>query len=169
MLGDRGVISRFGIDFVTWREAGGGWRASAIEINLRMGGTTTPFLALELLTGGRLDRDSGQFLTPRGRPKHYYATDRLGSPAYRGLLPEDFFDLLATHGLGWTETSKTGVLFHMIGALSEFGKVGVTCIGDSPEEADEFFRRTREILDHETGTPAAEGHAWVGDEVIGME
>lgn len=149
VLASRGVISRFAIDFVTWR-AGGEWRRAAIEINLRMGGTTPPFLALEFLTGGELDAESGRFLTPRGRPKYYYATDSLHSPAYRGLLPEDFLDILNCHHLGFEPSTETGVLFHMIGALSEFGKVGVTCIGDSREEADDLFRRTAEMLDRET-------------------
>jgi len=150
VLRQRSVVGRFGIDFVTWNDPEAGLRTAAIEINLRMGGTTPPFLALEFLTGGRLDEASGQFQTPEGRTKFYYATDRLESPAYRGLLPEDFLDILTSHGLGFKPSTETGVLFHMIGALSEFGKVGVTCIGDSQEEADELYRSTAEILDRET-------------------
>ncbi|MGA2289814.1 peptide ligase PGM1-related protein [Bradyrhizobium sp.] len=37
----------------------------------------------------------------------------------------------------------------MIGALSEFGKLGVVCIGATPERADSFYRRTIEVLDRE--------------------
>lgn len=152
VLRDRGVISRFGVDFVTYRDTDGNWRAAAIEINLRMGGTTPPFLALQFLTGGEIEPASGRFFTPQGVEKFYYATDRLESPEYRGLLPEDFLDVLNLHGLGFMPATETGVLFHMIGALSEFGKVGVTCIGNSREEADELYRSTVEILDHETAS-----------------
>ena len=51
-----------------------------------MGGTTHPFLALQFLTGGRLDPGTGMFLSPRGLPKYYRNTDNLRSTAYRGLI-----------------------------------------------------------------------------------
>lgn len=148
-LREHGVISRFAVDFVTARDSEGPWRAYAIEINLRMGGTTIPFQALQFLTGGQLDAGSGEFIAPSGKRKYYRATDSLMSPAYCGLLPEDLMDILDTHGLGFSSDSKTGVLFHMMGALSEHGKVGVTTIGDSAEEAEDFFQRTVEVLDLE--------------------
>ncbi len=154
-LAARGVISRFAIDFMLLRDsASEPWRPAAIEINLRMGGTTPPFLGLQFLTGGRLEPQSGLFLS-RGKAKYYYATDVLKSDAYRGLLPEDFIDILTLNGLRFEPATETGVLFHMIGALSEFGKVGVTCIGDSRDQADELFRRTAEILDRETAAAGA--------------
>ena len=57
----QGVVSRFGVDFLAWRrEPAAEWNLAALEINLRMGGTTHPFLALQFLTGGQLD--------PRDRP-----------------------------------------------------------------------------------------------------
>lgn len=160
VLRQRGVISRFAIDFLVTRDAAGApWRSSAIEINLRMGGTTPPFMGLQFLTGGRLEPESGRFLS-RGTAKYYYATDYLQSPAYRGLLPEDFVDVLTLNGLHFQPATETGVLFHMIGALSELGKVGVTCIGDSREQADELFRGTVKILDRETGAAATPGDSW---------
>lgn len=149
-LGERGVISRFAVDFVVTREGENRWRAWAIEINLRMGGTTVPFLALQFLTGGHLDQKSGEFISPDGRRKYYRATDSLISPAYRGLLPEDLMDILDTHGFGFSADRQTGVLFHMMGALSEHGKVGVTTIGDSAEQAEALFSRTVAVLDLET-------------------
>ncbi|MEO1083804.1 MAG: peptide ligase PGM1-related protein, partial [Acidobacteriota bacterium] len=157
-LREHGVVSRFAVDFVTARNPDGvdtedgrsTWRAYAIEINLRMGGTTVPFQALQFLTGGHLEAESGEFMAPSGQSKHYRATDSLTSPAYCGLLPEDLMDILDGHGLGFSSDSKTGVLFHMMGALSEHGKVGVTAIGNTAEEAESFFRRTVEVLDLES-------------------
>ena len=55
------------------------WKVFALEINLRMGGTTHPYLALQFLTGGQLDAETGLFLSPRGMPKYYHATDNLNS------------------------------------------------------------------------------------------
>ncbi len=149
-LSAKGVIGRFGVDFLASRKNGDGWTTDAIEINLRMGGTTPPFHALEFLTGGRLDNASGLFLSPAGQPKYYCATDNLKSPAYRGLLPDDLFDIMTHHGLGFRHTSDTGVLFYMIGALSQYGKLGVTSIGNSEEEARELFDRTATLLDSTT-------------------
>lgn len=153
VLAEEGVVSRFGVDFLVTRDGPDDpWRSSAIEINLRMGGTTPPFLALQFLTGGELDPESGRFISQSGEPKYYRATDNLHSPAYRGLLPEDLIDILTLHRLHFKPSTEDGVLFHMIGALSQFGKVGVTCIGSSPEEADQLYDRTVEILDLETAS-----------------
>ena len=33
------------------------------------------------------------------------------------------------------------MLFHLIGALSEFGKLGLTVIANSPEEVDDLYSR----------------------------
>ena len=151
VLAAKGVIGRFAIDFLVTREPGGDWRAHAIEINLRMGGTTPPFHALEFLTGGRLDNDTGLFQCPDGRTKYYAATDNLKSPDYRGLLPEDLFEIIARRGLGFSHATDTGCLFHMIGALSQYGKVGMVCIADNPADARALFDRVTDVLDEETG------------------
>ena len=65
-LAREGVIGRFAIDFVSVRDAAGEWSSYAIELNLRKGGTTHPFLTLQFLTDGRYDAPSGLFLTARG-------------------------------------------------------------------------------------------------------
>jgi hypothetical protein len=154
VLSRKGVIGRFGIDFLLTRSRGQPWQAHALEINLRMGGTTPPFHALEFLTSGELNAESGIFRAPTGQEKFYSATDNLKSPAYRGLLPEDLFDIIIRNKIHYQPDSGTGVLFYMIGALSQYGKLGMTCIGNSPEEADELFSRTVALLDRETDTGA---------------
>jgi hypothetical protein len=150
VLSNKGVIGRFGIDFLLTRQDGGKWQSHALEINLRMGGTTPPYHALEFLTSGELNPDTGIFYAPTGQEKFYSATDNLKSPAYRGLLPEDLFDISIRHKIHYQPDSGTGVLFYMIGALSQYGKIGMTCIGNTPEQANELFRRTVAILDRET-------------------
>jgi hypothetical protein len=156
VLGRRGVVSRFGIDFLVRRSARGeSWDLSALEINLRMGGTTHPYLALQFLTGGNLDRETGLFFSPSGAAKYYRASDNLKSEGYKGLLPEDLIDILTTNRLHYNHSKETGVLFHMVGALSEFGKMGLTAIGNSPEEVEEIYTRTIGVLDRETAVPVA--------------
>jgi hypothetical protein len=151
VLATHGVVSRFGIDFLLWRDGPAAeWDMAALEINLRMGGTTHPFLALQFLTGGRLDRGSGLFYSPTGLAKFYRATDNLRSDSYRGLLPEDVIDILTENHLHYSHATDSGVLFHLIGAVSEFGKLGLTAIGNSREEADALYYKTLEVLDRET-------------------
>jgi hypothetical protein len=67
------------------------------------------------------------------------------------LLPEDLFEIIARHNLNFRHSTGTGALFYMIGALSQYGKVGMTCIGNSPAEAQALFERTTAVLDRETG------------------
>jgi len=160
-LAERGLTGRLSIDFLARPRREGGFTLSALEINLRMGGTTHPMLALRFLTGGSLDVESGSFRDPGGAEKCYRATDCLVSPRYVGLLPEDLVDILTVNHLEYSWRTSTGVLFHMIGAVSEHGKVGLVAIGNTPGEADEIFERTRRVLDHETryGAPEAEKKA----------
>lgn len=147
VLAEAGVVGRFGIDFLAGKSQDGTDRACAIEINLRMGGTTPPFMALEFLTGGRIDQETGVFRAPDGTVKHYAATDNLKSPHYRGLMPEDLMEIIARHGLGYRHSTGTGALFHMIGALSQYGKVGVTCIANDRAEARAIFEQVTAVLD----------------------
>jgi hypothetical protein len=151
VLASYGVVSRFGVDFLVWRNRPDeSWRVTALEINLRMGGTTHPYLALQFLTGGKLDPATGLFLSTTGHAKYYRATDNLKSDTYRGLLPEDLIEILTFNKLHYSHGSESGVLFHLIGALSEFGKLGLTAIGNSREEVNELYVRTLTVLDNET-------------------
>jgi hypothetical protein len=149
-LARRGVLGRFGIDFVSVRR-GGEWLNYAIEINLRKGGTTHPFMMLQFLTGGAYDPSTGLFRTPAGQPRYYYASDNLEAERYRGLTPTDLVDVSVLNGLHYDGAIHEGVVFHLIGALSEFGKLGVVCVGATPERADDLYRRAVEILDREQG------------------
>jgi hypothetical protein len=151
VLARRGVVSRLGVDFFVGRASEASeWERYALEINLRIGGTTHPFLALQFLTGGRLDPESGHFLAPSGQPKFYRSTDNLRSESYRGLSPEDLIDIMTINRLHYSHGTETGALFHMIGALSQFGKVGLTAIGGSLEEAESIYAGAIAVLDRES-------------------
>ena len=145
----QGVIGRFAVDFVSVRE-GDSWRHYGVEINLRKGGTTHPMMVLHFLTDGRYDEQSGLFVTPAGQPRYYFASDNVKADRYKGLLPEDLIDIAVCHDLHFHGATQQGVAFHLIGALSEFGKLGMVCIGDSPEAASRLYDRTVEVLDGQT-------------------
>ena len=150
-LSRQGVLGRFAVDFISVRE-GDGWKHYAIEINLRKGGTTHPFIMLQYLTDGAYDSATGLFNTPQGEPRYYYATDNLESDCYRGLLPEDLIDIAVRNGIHFHGATQTGVVFHLIGALSQFGKLGAVCVGRSRKDAEELYQAMVAILDRECGT-----------------
>jgi hypothetical protein len=157
-LAEKGAIERFGVDFVAVHhpDSQPEWDIQAIEINLRKGGTTHPFMTLKFLTNGRYDPASGLFYSQQGRAKYYIATDNLQKEQYRGLLPNDLMDIIALHQLHFDTSTETGMVFHLMGCLSEFGKLGLTSIGNSQQQAEEIYHRLTQALDEET-TPVAAG------------
>ncbi|HTL88202.1 MAG TPA: peptide ligase PGM1-related protein, partial [Leptolyngbya sp.] len=153
-LAAKGALERFGVDFVAVCR-NDTWDFHAIEINLRKGGTTHPFMTLKFLTNGRYDLSSGLFYSQQGRAKYYMATDNLQKPQYCGLLPNDLMDIIAQHELHFDTSTETGTVFHLMGCLSEFGKLGLTSIGNSPQQAEDLHRRVVKAIDDET-KPAIE-------------
>ena len=144
-----GVIGSFGIDFVGLPEADG-YALHLGEINLRMGGTTHPFLMARMVTGGRLDEDTGELMVD-GRPKYYVASDNLKSESYRSLTPERAIKVLERTGLAFNRTRGTGATFHLLGALRPFGKLGAVCIANSPAQAALIYDEVSATLDEESG------------------
>jgi len=142
----KGVLGRFGVDFVCVRESSG-WHHYAIEINLRKGGTTHTFQTLQYLTDGRYDVDSGLLFTPQGEARYYYATDNLVKARYRRLTPPDLIDVAIEQNLHFDRTTQQGVTFNLIGAVAEFGKLGIVSIADSPAKAMALYHRTVRALD----------------------
>jgi hypothetical protein len=149
-LRDQGVLGRFGVDFLSVLEPGG-WRHYGIEINLRKGGTTHPFQMLQFLTDGRYDPETGEFLSRDGRPCCYEATDNLEAPALRGLTPDDLIDIAVVHGLHFHGATQEGVAFHLLGPLSEFGKLGMMAVAGSPARASELFEEASAVLTRACG------------------
>jgi hypothetical protein len=144
-----GVLGRFALDFVAVLNDRDQWEVYAIEINLRKGGTTHPFLTLQFLTNGRYDADAGVFLTPRGEPKSFVASDHVHSPSYRAFTHADLFDIVARHGLHFDQSNQRGVVFHMINGIGEQGALGLTAVGNTREEAEALYQQTIAVLDAE--------------------
>jgi PGM1 C-terminal domain len=99
-------------------------------------------------TGQRyLDADSGLFFTAQGEARYYYATDNLVKTSYRRLTPPDLIDVAIEHNLHFDRATQQGVTFNLIGAVSEFGKLGIVSIARSPAEAELLYHRTVRALD----------------------
>ncbi len=151
-LAKEGVLGRFALDFVVVR-SNGKWEPYAIEINLRKGGTTHPFLTLQFLTDGTYNPETGIFTAPNGQQKFFVASDHVESPSYRTLTPDDLFDIVVRHDLHFDQTRQTGVVFHMMSALGELGRTGLTAVGNSHEDAKAMYERAVTVLNRETGKP----------------
>ncbi|HEY9853383.1 MAG TPA: peptide ligase PGM1-related protein [Leptolyngbyaceae cyanobacterium] len=153
-LAKKGALERFGVDFIAVRQPDElgqkKWDIQAIEINLRKGGTTHPFMTLKFLTNGRYDMSTGLFYSQQGCPKYYIATDNLQKERYRGLLPNDLMDIITWHRLHFDTSTETGTVFHLMGCLSEFGKLGLTSIGNSLQQAQDSYNKVIKVLDEET-------------------
>jgi hypothetical protein len=152
-LARAGVLGRFAVDFVVVRDAGGSWIPYAIELNLRKGGTTHPFLTLQFLTDGAYDPDTAIFTAPSGREKHLVATDHLESELLRGLSIDDLFDVAVRHRLHFDPARQVGVVFHMMSTLTELGRTGMTAVGDTPEQADAAYHRAERVLVEDAELP----------------
>lgn len=143
-----GVLGRFGVDFVSVKQPTG-WKHYAIEINLRKVGTTHPFIMLNFLTGGEFNWQNGVYVLPNGQTRCYYASDNVVSERYKGLTPHDLIDIAMCDHILYDISKQTGVMFHMIGALSQYGKLGLVCIGRTVKEAHDFYFKTIQVLDRE--------------------
>jgi hypothetical protein len=156
-LAGLGVLGRFAVDFVVVQDEDGTWTPYAIELNLRKGGTTHPFLTLQFLTNGRYDGETGTYLTAGGVPKYLVATDHLEDERLKALSVADLFDLVATRGLHFDQSHERGIVFHMISCLTECGRVGMTAVGDSAEDTWALYQRAQVLLMEEAERAAADG------------
>ncbi|MDQ6903343.1 MAG: carboxylate-amine ligase [Bacteroidota bacterium] len=143
-----GVLGRYSIDFISVKE-NNEWKHYAIEINLRKGGTTHPYLMLQYLTDGEYDAATGTYLTATGQPRYYFFSDNLKSDDYKGLTPHDLIEIAMANEILYNGSTQQGVMFHMIGALSQYGKLGILCIGSDQAKTIELYNRTIEVLNRE--------------------
>jgi hypothetical protein len=148
-LKDKGVMGRFAIDFISVKNKKR-WIHYPIEINLRKGGTTHPYIMLQFLTDGDYDAPKGIYQTANGQSRYYFCSDNLRSEQFRGITPPDLIDIAMLHDLHFDGTLQEGIMFHLISALSQHGKLGVVCIGSSPERARHFYKKVVDILKLET-------------------
>jgi len=146
---DLGVLGRFAIDFISVPSPEG-WKHYAIEINLRKGGTTHPYLMLQLLTNGAYNYKTGNYEMPNGQTRFYLATDNLVSEKLKSLTPTDLIDIAICHNLHFDGSTQEGVMFHLIGAISQHGKLGVLCVGGTSARALALYEKTVELLELET-------------------
>jgi hypothetical protein len=145
-LSNMGVIGRLAIDFLVTRGNDDRWQPRALEVNLRMGGTTHPYQTLARLTGGRYDPQRASFTTRLGDTRHYVATDHL--EIQQSQVP-DQAALLARatrEDLRFDHRHGRGVVFHMLSSIEPLATVGMMAIADNPQRADDLYDHAHKVL-----------------------
>jgi hypothetical protein len=144
-LADRGVIGAFGIDFIVVPRDGA-HDVFLSEINLRLGGTTHPFMMARLATGAIYEQETGE-LVADGKHVAYLATDNLKSQSYVGLDPARVVEAVTSSGLAYDPLVGVGATLHLLGALERYGKLGTVCIAHGAEAAEDLYAGVVEALD----------------------
>ena len=145
-LADMGVIGRLAIDFLVTRGHNDRWRPLALEVNLRMGGTTHPYQTLARLIGGRYDAQTASFATRLGQPRHYVATDHLEIQKSQALDQAGLLARATREGLRFDHNGGRGVVFHMLSSVEPLATAGVMAIADDPQRADDLYDRVHKVL-----------------------
>ena len=65
------------------------------------------------------------------------------------LTLDAIFDLVSRQRLHFDHTNQTGVVMHMLSAVSDLGRLGVTAIAETPTAADALYQRFVAVLDEE--------------------
>jgi hypothetical protein len=143
-LAAKSVVGLLSIDFLSARTTTG-WRHYGLEINLRMGGGIAPYFLLHGLVEGELDTQSGEYLGPDGVPRCFFATDRLQNDRYRVFGPDDIVDATLRSGLHYSDATRAGAAFYMLGAL-EIGRLGVVTIDRTRASATSRYEKVVAML-----------------------
>jgi hypothetical protein len=139
-LAAEGVTGRVEVDFLV-----GPHEVYALDINFRKSNSTTSLRTLNLLAGGAYLEASNRYLDGSEEARVVYSSDWL-EVGEQASSPQDVIDLATEEGLNYSTASHTGVVFHMLGGVSSTRRVGVTCVGQSLEEAERFFSESSAVL-----------------------
>jgi len=146
-LARRGVVGRVGIDFVVTARADGAWSASAVDVNLRKGGTSHPLWALSHLVPGRYEPEPGRWVCDRDAgARAYSCTDNLLDPGWLGADEAQAIAAVRAAGLAFDHATGTGVVLHMLNGLWFDGRIGVTAIAADATAADRLLEDARTAI-----------------------
>ncbi len=153
-LAELGVRSGdFGVDFIAARQ-GEHWDLRGCELNLRTTATKHGFtMATALL--GVLPDETGR-LFAGGSERVYQSSDAFADPRYVGLRPGDLIAAVRASPLGYDHGTKTGIVLHMMSAVTECGKFGVVAIAADQDQASALIADLRLMLDDLLRTREAE-------------
>jgi hypothetical protein len=69
--------------------------------------------------------------------------------AFKNFNPKDIIEILQNSKFNFNKNQEIGSILHLIGAVREHGKFGITCIHNSIEESKELFNNVVNLLKFE--------------------
>jgi len=153
---ERRITDHFSVDFICVQHSTPStWEIYAIEINLRITGTTHPWMTLKLLTHGSTEKSSGVYYSDTLQERCYVSSDNIRSETLKHLVPMDIKEIFEMRkDLNWCPLRQTGVVCSLLGCASDSGKIGMTSIADTPEGAQQLFDRAVAFLLFESNSSA---------------
>lgn len=135
-LSKKGYIGFFAVDFVEHED-----KISAIEINLRQGGTTHPYFMIKLLTDSSYC-DSDNILKTNNN-HHYISNDNFKTNIQEFSL---ILEKLKKENLLFNTKNNQGVIFHMASSLKDFNKIGYVITSCDRKNLIELEKRLKSII-----------------------
>ena len=71
---------------------------------------------------------------------------RLVDDEYRGLTPEQLIDLTVLEGLHYHAPEQQGLVYNLLGAVTDYGKIGMVSIAASRESAHRQYAKAVKAL-----------------------
>ena len=139
------VIGPFSIDFLAVKK-NNQYYCYAIEINVREGGTTHPYQIAKMLTQSVYDISKGILVDQKNRDIYYLSDDNLTAKNLIGKEIKDFLQFVQKSSLHFNPVTNTGAFFHMLGPMKEYGKIGVTIIGNNSSELDKTYQKVVKMI-----------------------
>jgi hypothetical protein len=81
-----------------------------------------------------------------GKTKAHVANHHPEHEVLKQLTPAEVFDFVVTEGLHFRHRRRAGVVLHVISAVTEHGRLGLTAVGDTPLEAWMMHERATQGL-----------------------
>jgi hypothetical protein len=71
------------------------------------------------------------------------------------LTPMDLFDVAMREQFHYNSATETGIVYHMMAAVTERGLFGLTAVHDSPAEARQLYDHAIDAITREAEAAAA--------------
>ena len=121
-----------------------------IELNIRKGGTTHPFMLSNIALRSDRYYNNGQLKGEDNRDYIYRSNDNFYPNRSLFKTEKSLINKVAKSGVLFCQKNKRGVVFHLLNSYEDIGKIGYTVIGKNKAEIDAVDHLLKQVL---TGQP----------------
>ncbi|KAJ3210059.1 hypothetical protein HK099_008361 [Clydaea vesicula] len=159
-LMEKGISDYFSVDFMCDPPLNDneGWDIKALEINLRMTGTTNPFLlsahliqhSLEINNFNTVSNTDFDLKNLIKENFCYISVEQNYNENFKHLTIKDLTEIFKVNSrFGWNPETKKGCILFKFGGISELGCFGLTCISSNIEDCKEIFTLALKFVEFE--------------------